>query len=104
MADYRVMLKVDERSIGKVVEKQRGTLALNGFPSERFGFEVSRVTPVSLAEDGNNYFLVEASLDGANILLRPGMQGVAKIDAGKQRLGWILTHEIVDWVRLWVWA
>jgi hypothetical protein len=32
------------------------------------------------------------------------MQGVAKIDAGEQRLGWILTHEIVDWLRLWVWA
>jgi RND family efflux transporter MFP subunit len=104
MSDYRVMLKVDERTIGQITESQRGTLALNGFPSERFAFEITRITPVSQAEDGNNYFLVEARLDTVSQLLRPGMQGVAKIDAGEQRLGWILTHEIVDWLRLWVWA
>jgi RND family efflux transporter MFP subunit len=104
MTDYRVILKVDERTIGQITESQRGTLALNGFPSERFAFEITRITPVSQAEDGNNYFLVEARLDTVSHLLRPGMQGVAKIDAGEQRLGWILTHEIVDWLRLWVWA
>lgn len=35
--------------------------------------------------------------------LRPGMEGVAKIDVGRERIAWILTRQIVDTVRLWLW-
>ena len=104
LEDYRVMLQVDERDIGALNVGQAGVLALNGFPSERFDFTVTRITPVSVAEDGNNFFLVEAELDNPSPLLRPGMQGVAKVGAGERRLGWILLHPLVDWLRLWWWS
>ena len=57
-----------------------------------------------LAEDGANIFRVEASLPFAPDLLRPGMEGIGKINAGRERLVWIWTHEIIDWFRLWVWS
>lgn len=101
---YRVMLRVDEREIGQIVEQQRGMLALAGFPNERFPFVVSRITPVSTAAEGSNFFIVEAELEETSKLLRPGMQGVGKIEIGERRLGWILTHELSDWVRLWLWT
>jgi len=101
---YRVMLHVDEREIGQLVEQQSGTLALTGFPNERFTFVVTRITPISTAVDGSNFFVVEAELDDPGKPLRPGMQGIGKIDIGERRLGWILTHELTDWVRLWFWA
>jgi hypothetical protein len=31
------------------------------------------------------------------------MLGVAKIEAGSRKLGWILTHSLVDWARLFFW-
>jgi hypothetical protein len=36
--------------------------------------------------------------------LQPGMEGVAKVDIDRRRLIWIWTHEIVDWLRLKLWA
>jgi multidrug efflux pump subunit AcrA (membrane-fusion protein) len=35
--------------------------------------------------------------------LRPGMEGIAKVDAGSRPMYWILTHRITDAVRLWMW-
>jgi hypothetical protein len=67
---------------------------------------VDRVTPVSNVRDGRNVFDVEARLVGVNVDLRPGLQGVAKIDAGEQSFAWIWTHRIVDALRLawWTWG
>jgi RND family efflux transporter MFP subunit len=101
---YRVMLQVDERDIGQLAEQQSGTLALTGYPHERFTFVVTRITPVSSAEDGSNFFMVEAELENTGTLLRPGMQGIGKIEIGKRQVGWILTHELTDWLRLWLWV
>lgn len=35
--------------------------------------------------------------------IRPGMSGVVKIDAGKRSILWILTHKVVDFLRLYFW-
>jgi len=102
---YRVILKVDERDVAWVRTGQTGELVLSGVPGEKLAFSVARVTPVSTAEEGRNYFRVEARLDVAGERLRPGMEGVGKISAGERRLMWIWTHRLVDWLRLafWTW-
>ena len=58
---------------------------------------------MATAEDGRNFFRVEARLEGPTPALRPGMEGVAKIEVGERRLIWIWTHSLVDWLRLWIW-
>jgi hypothetical protein len=35
--------------------------------------------------------------------MRPGMQGTAKIDAGRARVIWIGTHKLIDFLRLKLW-
>jgi RND family efflux transporter MFP subunit len=102
--DYRVVLNVDERDFSDVLLGQSGHLALAAAPDERLEIIVNKITPVSTAEDGNNFFKVEASMADAPQHLRPGMQGVGKIEVGDRRLIWIWTHRIVDWLRLWIWA
>jgi RND family efflux transporter MFP subunit len=102
--DYRVVLEVDERDFSDVTLGQTGSLALAAAPEETLDIIVNKVTPVSTAEDGSNFFKVEASLASPPEHLRPGMQGVGKIDVGERKLIWIWTHRIVDWLRLWVWA
>jgi len=57
-----------------------------------------------VAEEGRNYFRVEATLDQPTQMLRPGMEGVAKIEMGEESLFWIWTHALVDRLRLWIWA
>jgi hypothetical protein len=42
-------------------------------------------------------------MDGPSDLLRPGMQGIAKIEIGHRKRLWIWTRPMVDWLRLFVW-
>ena len=65
---------------------------------------VERITPVSATRDGRNYFRVEAVLEDPGADLRPGMEGIAKIEAGRRRLLWIWTHDLLDWLRLRLWS
>jgi len=104
LSTFRLVLKVDERDVGYVMPGQRGTLVLAAFPGERIGFEVTRVTPVSTPREGRNYFRVEAALDGNGPRLRPGMEGVGKIDVGRAGLAWIWTRQIIDAARLASWS
>ena len=67
-------------------------------------FTVMNVTPVSVVEDGNNFFQVEAWLGESTEGLRPGMAGIGKIDIERRKLAWIWTHRLIDWLRLWVWS
>ena len=63
-----------------------------------------QVTPVAVAEDGRNFFRVEARVDPEHAkALRPGMEGIAKIETGPRRLLWIWTHAAMDWLRLLAW-
>ena len=103
LADYRVIFKVDERDVADVAPGQTGELVLTAMPATALPIVVRRVTPVSTAEDGRNYFRVEAQLESGAERLRPGMEGVGKVDAGRRRLIWIWTRYLVDWARLQAW-
>jgi hypothetical protein len=54
--------------------------------------------------DGRNFFEVEGRFDGGPADLRPGLQGVAKIEAGNRTPAWIWTHRFFDWLRLALWS
>jgi multidrug resistance efflux pump len=102
---YRIILKVDERDIGELSVGQTGNLALTGMPGEALPYEVEKITPVSTAEEGRNYFKIEAHLLGdVATTLRPGMQGVGKIDIERRKLIWIWTHKIGQWWRMFLWS
>jgi RND family efflux transporter MFP subunit len=101
--EYRVVLEVDERDIEELEPGQTGTLAFTAFPHESFPFTVEKITPVSTPSEGRNTFRVEAELAETPPRLRPGMEGVGKVEVDRRRLLWIWTHEAVDWVRLKLW-
>ena len=101
---YRLVIEVDERDIADVTVGQPGSLLLSAFPSEEIAVTVEKVTPVSTAKEGRNFFRVEARFDQPHDRLRPGMEGAGKIDIDRRSLVWIWTHQIVDWMRLAAWS
>ncbi|MFW6076446.1 MAG: HlyD family efflux transporter periplasmic adaptor subunit [Hyphomicrobiales bacterium] len=100
---YRVVIEVDERDIRAVEEGQSGSLVMSSLPDLQLPYTVERVTPVSSAEDGRNFFRVEADLEGSDPRLRPGMEGIAKTSVDERLLIEIWTRRLVDWVRLFAW-
>lgn len=101
---YRLIVEVDERAIGDVALGRSGVLALAALPSTTLPFEVVRITPVATARDGRNFYEVEGRIDAQGVALRPGLQGVGKIEAGQRSTAWIWGHRFVDWARLAIWS
>lgn len=104
LTGYRVVVQVEESEIGAVAAGQKGTLLLAAIASQSFPITVTAVTPVAKAREGRNAFRVEASLEGPVERLRPGMEGIAKIEAGSRNLVWIWTHRFTNWLRLKAWS
>jgi len=103
LASFRLVIKVDERDVAFVQPGQRGSLLLAAFPHDPMEFTVTQVTPVSDPKEGRNTFRVEGELAATEPRLRPGMQGVGKVEIGEARYIWIWTREITDWLRLAAW-
>lgn len=101
---YRLIAEVDEREITEIAVGQRGELVLPSMPGEVLSFIVEKITPVSTAKEGRNYFRIEARLENTSERLRPGMEGVGKITIDRRKLIWIWTHEMIDWLRLQIWS
>lgn len=100
---YRIAIKVDERRISAVKLGQSGSLLVTALPLSPFEIQVDKITPVAEYGDGATTFRVEASLTGDTSKLRPGMEGVVKIDVDERRVFTIWTQPLVDWFRVWLW-
>ncbi|MBC7726376.1 MAG: efflux RND transporter periplasmic adaptor subunit [Microbacteriaceae bacterium] len=106
---WRIILKVDERDVAWLQAGQRGELVLASLPGQTFDLTAQRVLSVAVAEEGRNFFRVEAGLAAAadaskaSPRLRPGMEGVAKVAVGEAPLLWVWTHRLTDWLRRTAW-
>lgn len=98
---YRLIVHVDERDIRFIAAGQKGTVTLTGSPWTPLPLVLSKITPVTVAAEGRNTFRVEAQVTGQH--LRPGMEGIAKIETGKQQALWVWVRPVVEWLRLAVW-
>jgi len=101
---FRVIIEVDERDIAKVRIGQEGRLALSALPWDALPIKVTRITPMSTAIEGSNIFEVEASIEAPPAGLKPGLQGVARIEAGRRTLLWNWTHRGIEWLGLKLWS
>ena len=101
---YRVMIEAEEAEVADLQPGQTGRLILAALPSRTLPIKVERITPLATTEDGRHFFAVYATLQGKLPALRPGMQGFAKIEAGRRSLlvSWI--SRSLSWMRLQLWS
>ncbi|MFY7904552.1 MAG: efflux RND transporter periplasmic adaptor subunit, partial [Burkholderiaceae bacterium] len=105
--ELRVMLQVDERDSERVRPGMQGAVTFAALPDKRYDLVLERVSPVARSDPGHLGFEAEARLlAAAPELMRPGMQGLAQLNAGQQPLYWLLSHRVLDWLRLqwWRWV
>lgn len=101
--EYRLIIRVDEKQVVDVVEGLTGRLTLKSMPSRELAFVVHRVSPVFEESESGIAYRVEARLVDNLPALRPGMQGIAKIDIDQRSYLWIYLHELFDVIRFWAW-
>lgn len=103
IGSLRAELYVPETDIADVVEGQAGFMAAVGHPDQRTGFVVERINPIAEVIDNQNIFRVRARILEQHEWMRPGMEGEAKIIVGRKTYLWIVTHRLVDWLRMKLW-
>jgi hypothetical protein len=98
-------LDVSERDIQDVVEGAAGEIAFASQPNLKFPIVVERIEPMAVAKEEGSVFLVRGQIesDTSATWWRPGMTGVAKVEAGRRSFFWVLTHRFVDWLHVVLW-
>jgi biotin carboxyl carrier protein len=103
LESLRAVLYVREDQITDVRVGQQGSLATASYPAQRIAFEVERINPMAEVVKQKNVFKVRVRLLELYPWMRPGMEGVAKVDLGRRSYAWIWTRRIVNWVRMKLW-
>jgi multidrug efflux pump subunit AcrA (membrane-fusion protein) len=99
-----VEAEANERDIDDVLGAVDGEIAFVSQPKEKFPISIDRVEPSAVTKTSENVFLIRtAFLENPESWFRPGMSGVAKLNAGKRSLFYIFTHRTVDFLRMFFW-
>ena len=101
--EYRLILKVDEHDIGYIKPEQMAELRMAALPTSVWQAELGDVMPVAISEKGSSAFRVPANIAGVADALRPGMEGVGKVNIGDRAMFWVFTHKLVDKLRYLAW-
>lgn len=98
-----VEMRVHERDIDQVLASRTAEVAFASRPEESFAVDVTRIEPSAVPDADGNRFIVRGRLSDEADWFRPGMSGIAKINAGQRSLAWIGTHRLVDFLRMKLW-
>jgi RND family efflux transporter MFP subunit len=104
IADFRIMLKVDERQISNVVPGQSAVLRLTALPDRAYALHIQSVLPIADYGEGRTTFRVVAGLDDPAPELRHGMQGAVRIEIEKRPMYAIWFKPVTDWLRMAIWT
>ena len=96
-------LTVDEEDILYVIEGMKGEFASFARPDDRRAFEVTAIRPAVEQLDGGPGVIVEGRASGTTDWIRPGMEGIARIEIGRRRAWWIALHRGLDYFRVRYW-
>ncbi|MCK4625166.1 MAG: efflux RND transporter periplasmic adaptor subunit [Phycisphaerae bacterium] len=99
----RAELSVPEDEIAEVGEGQYGELSAAAYPDRRVQFIVEHINPVAEVVNQQNIFRVRVRLLETKPWMRPGMEGIAKIDIDQRRYAWLWSRKIINWARMKLW-
>ena len=106
LEDLSARLEIPEESIHEIaVEGSRGELAFASRPDIKYPFTIESIEPIGIVRQEGTVFIAKAKIqtETPEPWWRPGMSGVAKINVEERPLIWVLTHRIVDFLRLKLW-
>ena len=100
-----VTLYIPEADMRFITPDSRGEISLLSQPDRNYPIQIEAVIPVAQVKpQAGNLFMVRARLlESSEAWWRPGMTGLARIDAGQQNILWLMTRRAIDALRLKLW-
>ncbi len=103
LTEQRAEMLVSDADITEIEEGMTGTLAAASAPGDPLRFVVEQIHPIAEVVEDRNAFRVKLKLEESRPWLRPGIEGVAKIDVDRRAAGWVWTRDARNWLRLKLW-
>jgi multidrug resistance efflux pump len=103
LESLNAVVRVDERDIAMIAPGTVGYVATRSNPSQSHRFVVENIVPLAEAAEGKNQFEVRGRIEQPEAWMRPGMEGVARLEIGRRSLLWIGTRRVAEAIRLWLW-
>jgi multidrug efflux pump subunit AcrA (membrane-fusion protein) len=92
LGEMVVEVAVPEEEIQYVTAGQDVALRLDAYAGLKWSATISKIHPRSEMRDDRNVFIAEFILEDSRGVLRPGMEGRAKITGPRRPLAWNLFH------------
>jgi len=99
-AGWLLELHVPEGDVKHISAGLGGEFLSNASPEAPGKFRTTKVFPSARQEENGNIYVAQARVESSRYPMRPGMEGSAKITAGRRPVWWVLSHKIVDSVRM----
>jgi multidrug resistance efflux pump len=103
LESIRAQLLIPDDLILYMQVGQEGRLATASYPDKPIRFIIERIDPMAEVVNQRNVFKVRARLTETYPWMRPGMEGVAKVEVGKKHYVWIWTRKLTNWLRMKLW-
>ncbi|MBK8101448.1 MAG: efflux RND transporter periplasmic adaptor subunit [Planctomycetes bacterium] len=97
-----VRLRVPERHAGELAPASTATFVPIASPTTAFALRGLRLAPTTVPGDSENVFELRAEGDEL-ARLSPGSAGHALVEVGARPVWWVLSHRLLDWLRLNFW-
>ncbi len=101
--DWSIELVASEGVATDLQVGLKGEFACNARPGEMLHCKIVRLRPSFEPRDGKNVFIAEAIVQDNPEWMRPGMEGVARLDVGQRRVWWVTLHRAIDYIHLNFW-
>ena len=88
----RIELAIPADEIMHVEVGQKVLIRFDGFGTKSVEGRIDRIRPSTVIRDDRNVFIAEAILQNPEGVVRPGMNGHARVFGAKHRLGWTIFH------------
>jgi len=100
-----VSLSVSEKEMRHINPQAEGELVLISNPDTVIPIRITSLIPIAQVsgQEGNQFLIKAELLEAPAQWWRPGMTGLARIEVGEKNIGWILTHRLIDGLRLKLW-
>ena len=102
--EWTLELEVPESAAASLAVGLPGLFAGHADPQRAMEFRISRIRPTAQLRRAQNVYVAEAEVrangDGG---IRPGMEGVAKVQVGQRPIWWVASHRFVDYLRMKLW-
>lgn len=100
---WTIAVEMPQRVAADIKPGEVGVFAPNARPEETIELQVVRVQPLAQPVNGKTVYITEGELGQTKEWIKPGMEGIARVEFGKRPVWWVSSHRIVDYFRTNFW-